>query len=432
MSKGAWASEQVPNMPTRARGETAHGRNGPCRGKLFFRAHSASMCAFPSMFMCPQGGSMGVYKQLVVGIYHGRGSPAAHLVMRSYLASCLNLSLLLFLSFFFFSFYSKLRPPESKTTAAPHKISPPPTPSQAMSSTTTPKRPRSPTSSSSSTTSPNDTDDQPSSTITHFLSSVRKSVTKRMRIGYDYLGGGGTTNGQTDGATTATTSASAAAATGGGGGKEDAAAAGAGGTTPHAHRATLPRKEFGATPARSGPGGIGSPPFASPPFASTSGGSGPKATKSTGSGSGSKVTRFADGKKTSDEVGDGGDGKLLVLISWFLLVGFVCRWFGILSGDEERGREKSAPEPLDPRVVGGLAHPRKREGWREIQFNSIRFCLSRVFSISLVGRQRRHRSRNESLSGALVSQYYIWRTAWDILQETTILLPRVIDRMMWA
>ena len=147
------------------------------------------------------------------------------------------------------------------------------------STTATPKRPRSPTSA--------DTDDQPS-TITHFLSSVRKSVTKRMRIGYDYLGGGGTTNGQTGGAAT-TASASAAGGDGGGGtSSEDTTAVGA---TPHVHRATLPRKEFGATPA---PGGIGSPPFASPPFAS-----GAK------TGSASKVTRFADGKKTSDAANGG-------------------------------------------------------------------------------------------------------------------------------
>ena len=304
-----------------------------------------------------------------------------------------SLSLCLLFPFYF---YSKTPPPPANRTkwpllSPPHKISPPPPPlKQAMSSTmTTPKRPRSPT--STSTTSPNDTDG--TSTITHFLSSVRKSVTKRMRIGYDYLGGGGTTNGQTGGAATTCTTTSAAAATAEGGGGADNVG-GSGGTTPHAHRAALPRKEFGATPA---PGGIGSPPFASPPFASTSGGSGPKATKSTtGSGSGSKkITRFADGKKTTDDV-DGGDGKLLVfVISWVLYVaGFEL---GAEMREKERGREVG-PEPLDQMGCRGIAPPRKRVGWREIPFSFL-LSLRGVF-ISRVRRRRRrrHRSRNESLS----------------------------------
>ena len=67
---------------------------------------------------------------------------------------------------------------------------------EAMPSTPTPKRPRSPTAS----TNHDGEEEVPSSAIGYFLSSVKKSVTKRMRIGYDYLGGGGTANGQTEGA----------------------------------------------------------------------------------------------------------------------------------------------------------------------------------------------------------------------------------------
>ena len=177
-----------------------------------------------------------------------------------------------------------------------------------MSSTpTTPKRPRSPTGSN------HGDEEVPSSAIGYFLSSVKKSVTKRMRIGYDYLGGG-TTNGQTEGDNNGSDGGAAASASGV-----------AGGATPHAHRAALPRKEFGASPVlgstpapAAGPGGFGSPPFASPPgvapFASGVSGQKPR---SSGSGSGSKVTRFADGKKTT---GAGGSEGKFCRQGW-------CIWF---------------------------------------------------------------------------------------------------------
>ena len=185
-----------------------------------------------------------------------------------------------------------------------------------MPSTPTPKRPRSPTSNNN-----NGGEDIPSSTIGYLLSSVRKSVTKRMRIGYDYLGGGGggTASGQTEGA----------AGNNGGGGTGATVAAAA---TPHAHRATLPRKEFGASPvlgsapapaaagpAGAGPGGIGSPPFASPPAGQ---GVAPFAAGLSGrnkSGSASKVTRFADGKKTA-----GSEGKWPGFCRWYSCLVFPC------------------------------------------------------------------------------------------------------------
>ena len=174
-----------------------------------------------------------------------------------------------------------------------------------MPSTPTPKRPRS----TASTSNDGGEEEVPSSAIGYFLSSVKKSVTKRMRIGYDYLGGGGTANGQTEGA---------AAANNGGG---DATAAATAAATPHAHRAALPRKEFGASPvlgpapAPAAPGGIGSPPFASPPGHVAPFASGLSGQKKSGSGSASKVTRFADGKKTA-----GSEGKW-VFCSWYSCFG---------------------------------------------------------------------------------------------------------------
>ena len=133
------------------------------------------------------------------------------------------------------------------------------------------------------------------------LSSVTKSVTKRMRLGYDYALGSGTTNGDSD--------PSGAAASGG-------ADAGRGAH----HKSPVPRREFGS-PRAVGVGGIGSPPFASAglPASAAAVGASAGASASASAGGGKKVgfTPFSDGKKTAD-------GKLLA-VSVVALVGTSCQ-----------------------------------------------------------------------------------------------------------
>ena len=174
------------------------------------------------------------------------------------------------------------------------------TAAQATMATQTPapkrKRGGSPSPSSSTTTSTTAGGGYATMGIS-LLSSVTKSVTKRMRLGYDYALGGGTTNGDSD-------------LNGGGAGGVDTSSS----ATPaaHAHRGTLPRKEFGS-PVVTGVGGIGSPPFAmstntnTAPGASSAAGASAAAgaalaAGAAGGGGGNKVgfTPFSDGKKTSD------------------------------------------------------------------------------------------------------------------------------------
>lgn len=146
------------------------------------------------------------------------------------------------------------------------------------------------------------------------LSSVTKSVTKRMRLGYDYaLGGGGTTtNGDSVNLNT--------------GGAAGASGAAAGGTVrAHAHKSPVPRREFGSPQAAGGGGGvggggIGSPPFAAgPPAAAAGASAAASASAPASAGGGKKVgfTPFGDGKKAAD-------GKLGG-VSVVALVGTLCK-----------------------------------------------------------------------------------------------------------
>ena len=178
---------------------------------------------------------------------------------------------------------------ESKRPHWPHKTSTMSTP------TPTSKRKRGGSPSPSSSNS----NDATSSTMTGYglslLSSVTKSVTKRMRLGYDYALGGGTTNGDS-------ASSNSSASTGGGADTSNATPAA------HAHKSPVPRREFGSPKPAGGVGGIGSPPFAAGlPAASNAApgtvAAGTSAAGAAGGGGTKKVgfTPFSDGKKTSSD-----------------------------------------------------------------------------------------------------------------------------------